>query len=164
MKGIPEEFDLINFDYSWFNTNSNSTSDLLESFEKDPISTLVKNFSMEQKETSDFEKIISQWETNDTFYIFPAKTTFKLLKDGNETEITLNEPTIIWETTLLQYLNWQKTSASASIEVKWKYYQISFEDFRKQFEKLSSQEQKIIKIYFKELENKRKGKTEVVVK
>ena len=67
---------------------------------------------MEGKNTKEYKRLINQWEKNDTFYIFVEGSKFKLIKDGKETEISLDKNTIIWETTLLQYLNWKKRSNS----------------------------------------------------
>jgi len=86
-----------------------------------------------------------------------------LIKDGKETEISLDKNTIIWETTLLQYLNLKKTSATASIDVKWKYYQISFQKFKGKFQTLSKEEQNKIVNKLKELESKRIWKTKPIL-
>ena len=124
---------------------------------------LIKRFQMEEKETQNFTRLINQWDKNDTFYILDKWSEFKLIKNWQETTIKLDKPSIMWETTLLQYLNWQKTSATASVEVKWRYYQISFEKFKETFEKLDKNEQQSIIKLLKELEEKRKWKTKPII-
>ena len=136
--------------------------DLLENMKDNLENYLIKRFQMEEKESHQLTRIINQWQKNDTFYILDKWSEFKLIKDGIETMIKLDKPSIMGETTLLQYLNGQKTSATASVEVKGKYYQISFKNFTKKFEKLDKNEQKAIIELLKELEEKRKGKTKPV--
>ena len=141
---------------------NNSVPDIIENMEDDFENYLIKRFQMEEKESPKLTRLINQWQENDTFYILDKWSEFKLIKDGIETMIKLDKSSIIGESTLLQYLNGQKTSATASVEVKGKYYQISFENFKKKFEKLDKNEQKAIIKLLKELEEKRKGKTKPV--
>ena len=148
---LPNELDIVNFDYNNFPKW------------KDFPSELIEIFQMDEKNTSEYKRLINQWEENDTFYIFVESSKFKLIKDGKETEISLDKNTIIWETTLLQYLNWKKTSATASIDIKWKYYQISFEKFKKKFQTLSKEEQNKIISKLKEIESKRIWKTKPIL-
>jgi len=161
MEGISTKIEEINNEHEK-TQDINPNEVLLEDLENNFEEYLIKRFQMEEKETQNFTRLINQWDENDTFYILDKWSEFKLIKNWQETTIKLNKPSIIWETTLLQYLNWQKTSATASVEVKWRYYQISFEKFKKTFEKLDKNEQQSIIKLLKELEEKRKWKTKPI--
>lgn len=148
-----------------FKLESNNTKnlELVETMdEQQMINKLVSNFWMEEKESLSLKKIITQWEENNKFYILEAWSSFKLIKDWVETEIPLSKDSVMWESTLLQYLDGEKTSANASIEVKWKYYVVPFSKLKDKFKKLSNEDKNIITTFLEELENKRKWKTKPV--
>jgi len=127
------------------------------------ILDFIKELGFEQKETSNFERITEQWKDNYILYIVEQWSNLKLIKDWKESIIELPVESVIWESTFLQYFNWEKiTSANASVEIKWKYLQVSFKNFITKFDKLSKEEQKKVISYFKELENQRKWKTKQV--
>ena len=121
---------------------------------------------MEEKESLDkFEKITIQWQTNNKLYVVPAWTEIKLLKDWKQTVFETNEDTIIGESTFLAYLDNQSIPANATVEIKWKYYEIPFDKLKEALSEEQNTEFKENLIRFlKELEEKRKGKTEPVVR
>lgn len=119
---------------------------------------------MKEKVSENFERKIEQGWKNVALYIFAKWSEFKLVKDWKETVISLSDDSVIGETTLLQYLDLKETKATASVEIKWKYYEISFKEFKNKFDNLPDKDKEALISFLKELENKRKWKTKVVEK
>ena len=144
-------------------TLANNKPELIETLQKNTLEGIKKIFNFEEKETANFERITEQGESNYVLYIVEQWSKLKLIKDWKESIIDLPVDSVIWESTFLQYLKWEEvTSANASVEIQWKYLQISFDNFKKELNNLSKEEQGIIISYFRELENMRKGKTKQV--
>ena len=127
------------------------------------VQELIELFDMKEKYAENFEKLTTQWEKNDKFYILGANSIFKLVKNWFESIIPLDKDTIIWETTLLEFLEWKENSATATVEVKWKYYYTLFKNFKEKFKKLPKNKQEEIIKKLKELEAKRLNKVKPVL-
>ena len=144
-------------------TLANNKPELIETLQKNTLEEIKKIFNFEEKETANFERITEQGKSNYVLYIVEQWSKLKLIKDWKESIINLPVDSVIWESTFLQYLKWEEvTNANASVEIQWKYLQISFDNFKKELNSLPREEQGIIISYFRELENMRKGKTKQV--
>ena len=144
-------------------TLANNKPELIETLQKNTLEEIKKIFNFEEKETANFERITEQGKSNYVLYIVEQWSKLKLIKDWKESIIDLPVDSVIWESTFLQYLKWEEvTNANASVEIQWKYLQISFDKFKQELDNFSKEEQGIIISYFKELENMRKGKTKQV--
>jgi len=128
--------------------------------EVDNIIADLKSVMEEKEAIKEYKELTKQWAENDTLYIIPAWTKFKLIKDWKETEIEVSKDSINWESTFLAYLEGKKIPANASTQVLWKYFEISFDKLKNELQK--NGKIKLIKRFFQELENKRKWKTEIV--
>ena len=168
---MPKENVFKPIDYAETTTNTNERKvipstpyETVKLFREKPEEELIRNLMswMEKKEVPTFEILTIQWESNDKLYII-EKGSFKLIKDGKETEIEINEPTIIWESTFLKFLEGNSNfPANATVEVKWTYYEISFKKLKEELDK-STDKAQILEM-FRRLENNRKWKTKPVLK
>ncbi len=147
----------------WNEKTTKEKNELTETLQKNILEDIIKKLGFEQKETTNFEKVTEQWKSNYTLYIVEKWSKLKLIKDGKESIIDLPVDSIIWESTFLQYLKWEKiTNANASVEIQWKYLQISFEKIKFKLKTGSEKKEKTVISYFKEIENQRRWKTKQV--
>ena len=144
-------------------TSVSDNTELFETLSENQIVDILSNLPwIEEKETPMYLVLTEQWEVNDKLFIALDNTKLKLIKDWVESEITLDKRSIIWESTFLKFLENEEQLANAFILIKWKYLQISFSKLKQELDKLDDEVRNQIIYYFKELENKRKWKTEQV--
>ena len=80
--------------------------------EVDNIIADLKSVMEEKEAIKEYKELTKQWAENDTLYIIPAWTKFKLIKDWKETEIEVSKDSINWESTFLAYLEGKKIPAN----------------------------------------------------
>ncbi len=140
-----------------------TNTELSNILQKDILEDIIKKIRFEQKESAAFKQITKQWESNDVLYIAEKWSKLKLTKNWKESIIELPNDSIIWESTFLQYYRWKEiTNANASVEIQWKYLQISFKNFQRELKTKSEKKERLVISYFEDLENNRKWKTKQV--